>query len=146
MRTQIRLSINATRQRLGFEKQTGTLKNNESLLNGLYCGGRKIIHAEVRRGGKVKQTRRGFAVETFTDGFGIRIDAELEGEKPIIKVKDWRQNCTEVQGCYKPNLPWRFMGVAINWLQPHESGALLATDQNGHHLYVHAFDQALIDD
>ena len=147
MRTQIRLSLQNTRYNLGFKnRKTGTCYDDEGLLNDLYCGGRKIIKVKIKRGGVVEQTRWGFGVQTFNDGFGIKIDTKIKGEKPIVRVKDWRQYCTEVRGCYKPNVPWRFRGVAINWLQPHASGALLATDQNGHTLYIHAVDQALIDD
>ena len=145
MRTQIRLSLSATRQKLGCNnRKTGTFYNRH--LDGWHCGGRMLIHVEIGRGGRVKQTAMGCETEAFNDGFGVKIDADLDGSKPIVRVKNWREHCKEVQGCYKPNLPWRFMGVAINWLQPHASGALEATDQNGHHLYIHASDEALIDD
>ena len=145
MKTQIRLTLQRTRNALGMRnRMTGTFYDRH--IQGWYCGRKRIIRVKISRGGKIEQTAMGCETEVFTDGFGVKIDTEIKGEKPIIAVKNWRDYCQEVQGCYKPELPWRFMGVAINWLQPYDSGALLATDQNGHHLYIHAFDQALIDD
>ena len=150
MKTQIRLSLSTTAYNLGFKKKTGTCHSNESRLNGLYCGGRKIIRVQIRRGGVVEQTARGCAPEVFADGFGIKVDTKLEGSKPIIAVKDWRQYCHAVESrgvlVYSPKLLWRYMGQMIMWLQPHPTGALHATDHNGHSLYIHASDEALIDD
>ena len=144
MKTQIRLSLPRTRNALGMKnRMTGTFYDHQIEW---YCGGRKIHTVKIGRGGKIEQTAMGCETEAFNDGFGIKIDTEINGEKPIVRVKNWREHCTEVQGCYKPNLPWRFMGEVIMWLQPNESGALHATDQNGHTLYIHASDEALIDD
>ena len=145
MKTQIRLSLPRTRNALLMKnRMTGTFYDRH--IEGWYCGGRRLIHVEIGRGGRVKQTAMGCETEAFNDGFGVKIDTEINGEKPIVRVKNWRDYCHEVQCCYKPNVPWTFMGVAINWLQPKESGALHAMDQSGHTLYIHASDEALIDD
>lgn len=154
MKTQMRLTLPRTRAILGMEsRKTGQFDTGDIGL-GWYSAGRKIVHVTMGRKGKITQVVHlggdAFGSEVFTDGLGVKIDMHLEGEKPIIAVKNWRDYCTKVgwgvKGFCKPNLPWRFMGVAIMWLEPHGSGALIATDQNGHQLYIHASDEALIDD